>query len=146
MSMSTPQASLKAAGGTMTLTGTVTGSAGIGTRIQADIQWDASVSAVKYFIIPASEYWLITDVYADNSADTTDANPQVEFYKDQDRVMDRSKPLKTIIITSTQRPPGLNTNIGYQGGSYLTVFFTTTRDANSTAQTARANVTYEKFS
>ncbi len=135
--------STKSAGGTMTLSAAFTASAAAGTIVLADITWDPRQSAVKEYIIPQSEIWLITDLYSNTTTDATSFNPEVQFLKDTDRIIDRSKPLNTVIITSAQRPNGLNGDLEYEGGSHLSAQFVA-RATSATAATANALANYEK--
>lgn len=143
--MSAPMTAQKAAGGTLILTAAFANPSPVGTRVNVNIQWDPSISAASYVIVPDSEYWLITDVWALNATDATAVNPTLEFYKDQDRVLDRSKPLLTVLVTSAQRPPGLNSNLGYQGGSHMTVK-AVANVAGAAVLTMRAYASFEKHS
>ena len=144
--MSAPMVAQKAAGGTLIITGTYAASAAVGSRINCNIQWDPSIASQTYIIIPDSEYWLLTDVWAATSDDVNPSNPILEFYKDQDRVLDRSRPMAAVVITSAQRPPGLNSNLGYQGGSHMTVKAVNTVTADSTAEAIKVFCVYEKHS
>ena len=144
--MSAPMTAQKAAGGTLTLAASFANGAVAGTRVNMTIQWDPSITAANFYIIPDSEYWLITDCWAASAAGAgTDVNPIIEFYKDQDRVLDRSRPMNAVIITSAQRPPGLNSNLGYQGGSHLTCKAVSTAAA-AAARSVTVYATYEKHS
>lgn len=135
--------STKSAGGTMTLSAAFLATDTAGAIHLANITWDPRQASVTNYIIPESEIWLITDVYANSTTEATAFNPEIQFLKDTDRIIDRSKPLNTIIITSAQRPNGLNGDLEYAGGSHLSAQFVA-RAAGAAALTATALANYEK--
>lgn len=112
--------STKAAGGTVKVTASFANAAAAGTVVACDLEWSPTIGKQKEIIIPTSEYWLFTDLYTNNAAGAgTDVNPEIEFYKDADRILDRSQPLNTVIVTSAQRPNGLHGNLQYEGGTHM---------------------------
>lgn len=143
MSAAPPMQSSKAAGGTLIVTGSFAANDTAGTRVNCNLQFDPSLSATQFLIVPDSEFWLIVDLWVRNATDHTTHDAEVEFYKDQDRIMDRSRPLSSAILSSAQRANGLNTNLGYQGGSHMTVK-AVALETSATAGNLRAYAPYEK--
>ena len=144
--MSAPMQSNKAAGGTLIITMQHANNAPAGSRINCNLQYDPSLTASQFVIIPDSEFWLFVDLWAANATEAGSTNDEIEFYKDQDRIMDRSRPLLSVIVTSAQRPPGLNTNLGYQGGSHLTVKAVNLVAGPATAVPQKCYAPFEKHS
>lgn len=143
MSAQAPMVAQGAAGGTLIITGSHPANTAVGDRINCNLQYDASLSAAQFLIIPDSEFWMLVDLYCNSATEAGTTNDTIEFYKDQDRVLDRSRPLLTTLVTSAQRPNGLNTNIGYQGGSHMTVK-AVALVASSAAETIKCYAPYEK--
>jgi len=133
----------KSAGGTIKFESDFSASAAVGTSVVADILWDPQQASAKIVYIPNAESWLITDVYANSATEATSFNPIVVFFKDTDRRLDNSKPLNTIIVTSAQRPNGLNADLEYEGGSQMIVKMINLV-AHGTAADAIAYASYEK--
>lgn len=138
------QTSLKAAGGNIIITAAYLNGATAGTIVAAELQWNARIPAAAEIIIPISEYWLLTDLFVNSSADAgTEINPQVEFRKDNDRLLDTSQFLDTVIVTSNQRPNGLHAGLGYEGGSHMTANMISSVAATA-ARSVKAVAPYEK--
>lgn len=133
----------KSAGGTIKFESDFAASAAVGTTVVADILWDPQQASAKIVYIPNAESWLLTDVYAVSATEATSFNPIVVFFKDTDRRLDNSKPLNTIIVTSAQRPNGLNADLEYEGGSQMIVKMINLV-AHGTAADAIAYASYEK--
>ena len=115
-----PTTSLKAAGGNVLITAAIPDATAAGSIIQASLQWTPRLVAAKEIIIPTSELWLLTDLYTNSTANAGDVtNPQVNFYKDNDRLLDSSHFLLSVLVTSNQRPNGLHGNLQYEGGSHM---------------------------
>jgi len=133
----------KAAGGTLLLEGSFSAGATAGTIAQADIKWNAKQAAAKLVQLPISETWQITDLYVTSATNATSNDPVVEFYKDTERLLDISKPLGTVIVSSAQRPNGLNADLRYEGGSQLSAQFVSLV-TNAAASTPKAQASYEK--
>ena len=122
--------STKAAGGTLRIKYTITGTDAVtaGTRLNCKMTWDAALPDQDEIIIPTSEFWMFTDLYAPNGFDAQAGNPEVEFYKDADRILDRSQPAETVLVNLNSRPNGLHGNLQYEGGSHLTCKVVLTED------------------
>lgn len=133
----------KAAGGTLKFESDFGANAAVGTSIVSDITWDPQQASAKIVYIPNAETWLLTDVYAVSATEATSFNPIVSFFKDTDRKLDNSKPLNTVIVTSAQRPNGLNADLEYEGGSQMIVKMVNLI-AHGTAADAIAYASYEK--
>lgn len=144
MSAAAPSTSFKAAGGNIEVSATAANGAAAGTIYAADLQWNPRLSSVKEIIIPISESWMLTDLYAASAVDAgTDTNPQLEFRKDNDRLLDTSQRLALVIVTSNQRPNGLHGNLLYEGGSHMTSNVITTAAA-AAERSIKAIAPYEK--
>ena len=133
----------KAAGGTLLMEAAFTANGGVGETIVGSITWDPQQDSTKLVQIPIAETWQIVDLYSISTTDATTNNPQVEFYKDTDRKLDVSKPLGTVVVTSAQRPNGLNADLRYEGGSQMSVRFVALV-TNASAATAKCQAAYEK--
>lgn len=139
-----PITSTKAAGGNVLITGSAANALAAGSIIQASLQWTPRITAATEIIIPTSELWLLTDLYVNNAAGAgTDINPQVLFYKDNDRLLDSSHYLLSVLVSSNQRPNGLHGNLQYEGGSHMTATLLTSVVAGA-ARTVLAIAPYEK--
>ncbi|MDA8040855.1 MAG: hypothetical protein MPJ22_00335 [Pirellulales bacterium] len=136
--------STKAAGGNILLTCAYASSAAAGTVVPMDLQWSPRIGAQKEIIIPTSEEWLLVDLYVNSATDAgVDVNPQVEFKKDNDRLLDTSNFLNTVIVTSNQRPNGLHGNLSYQGGSHMSAQAISSAEAGA-ARSIKCVAPYEK--
>ena len=121
-----PTTSLKAAGGNIRITGSVPDASAGGTIVQANLQWTPRVAAAAEIIIPTSELWLLTDLYVNSTANAgAETDPQINFYKDNDRLLDSSHYLLSVLVTSNQRPNGLHGNLQFEGGSHMSATFLT---------------------
>lgn len=139
-----PTTSLKAAGGNIQIRATLANAAVAGTIAQASLQWTPRVAAAAEIIIPTSELWLLTDLYCNSTANAgTDVSPQVNFYKDNDRLLDSSHYLLSVLVTSNQRPNGLHGNLQYEGGSHMSATVLTSVVAGA-ARAVLAIAPYEK--
>ena len=141
--MSAPQTSLKAAGGNITITAAFADDQAVGSIVACQLQWNARIAATPEIIIPISEYWLLTDLFASSPTDATPNNPQIEFRKDNDRLLDTSQFLLNVLITAQQRPNGLHAGLGYEGGSHMTANAITTT-SNVASANMKAIAPYEK--
>ena len=139
-----PTTSLKAAGGNLQIRAALTAALVAGSIVQASIQWTPRIAAANEIIIPTSELWLLTDLYTNSTANAGgEANPQVNFYKDNDRLLDSSHYLLSVLVTSNQRPNGLHGNLQYEGGSHMSATVLTSA-ADAAVQAVLAIAPYEK--
>ena len=139
-----PITSTKSAGGNLQLSCNFANAAPAGTVIPMDLLWSSRIGSQKEIIIPTSEEWLLTDLFCNSATDAgTDVNPQVEFKKDNDRLLDTSQLLNTVIVTSNQRPNGLHGNLSYEGGSHMSAQAVSTKLAGG-ARSILAIAPYEK--
>ncbi len=139
------QTSLKAAGGNIIISVALPSTTPAGSILGANLQWNARIPASAEIIIPISEYWLLTDLFVNSATDAgTEANPQVEFRKDNDRLLDTSQYLNVVTVTSAQRPNGLHAGLGYEGGSHMTANVITSVVVGGTDRAVRAIAPYEK--
>ena len=128
------------AGGTISVSGTFAANAPIGTIVASSIKWTTTVTAQNEVIIPISEMWLITDCYctsAGNAGGTSDV--QLRFKKDNDRLMDTSEILGTVLTSSNARPNGLHGNLQYEGGTHMQV------EGTNNVVAASGNLTYKAY-
>ena len=144
MSAVLPTTSVKAAGGNILATASYASGDDAGTIKAMNLQWNPRLTAAAEIIIPTSESWMLVDLYANSAADAgTDVNPQIELRKDNDRLLDTSQFLETVIVTSNQRPNGLHGNLVYEGGSHMTANSISSEDA-AAARSVKAVIPYEK--
>lgn len=139
-----PTTSLKAAGGNITATNDIANAAAAGTISAMSLQWNPRITAAVEVIIPTAEVWMLIDCYVDSAADAgTDVFPQIECKKDNDRLLDTTNRLNSVILTSNQRPNGLHGNLIYEGGSHMTMNSITSKVA-AAARSIIAIFPYEK--
>lgn len=141
---SIPTTSLKAAGGNIAATAAVANAAAAGTITAMSLQWNPRITATIEVIIPTAEVWMLIDCYAASSADAgVETNPQIEVKKDNDRLLDTTNRLSSVILTSQQRPNGLHGNLLFEGGSHMTMNLITSKVATA-ARSIEAIFPYEK--
>ena len=134
------------AGGTITLTAAFTNGAPVGTIVPCNIKWSTTVSAENEVIIPISEMWLLTDCYVTSATNAGDqADVQLRFKKDSDRLMDTSEILGTVLTSSNARPNGLHGNLQYEGGTHMQVEATNNVQTNVADRSIRAYCPFEKM-
>ena len=139
-----PITSMHAAGGNIQLTAAIANAAPAGTIASMNLQWSARIAAAAEIIIPTAETWMLVDLYANSATDAgTDVNPQIEIRKDNDRLLDTSQFLNTVLVTSNQRPNGLHGNLVFEGGSHMTANAITSVVAGA-ARNILAITPYEK--
>ena len=133
------------AGGTITLAAAFTANVPVGTIVPCNIKWSTTVSAENEVIIPISEMWLLTDCYVTSATNAGDqADVQLRFKKDSDRLMDTSEILGTVLTSSNARPNGLHGNLQYEGGTHMQV--EATNNVQTTAiRNIRAYCPFEKM-
>ena len=134
------------AGGTISISGTFKANSVIGTIVASSIKWTTTVAAQNEVIIPISEMWLITDCYcttAANAGDTDDI--QLRFKKDNDRLMDTSEILATVLTSSNARPNGLHGNLQYEGGTHMQVEGTNNNTIGGSDNAYKAYCPFEKM-
>ena len=134
------------AGGTISISGTFSANAVIGTIVSSSIKWTTTVSAQNEVIIPISEMWLITDCYVTSAANGGgSADVQLRFKKDNDRLMDTSEILATVLTTANARPNGLHGNLQYEGGTHMQVEATNNVAVGGSNQAYKAYCPFEKM-
>ena len=139
-----PTTSLKAAGGNIIASNAIADAAAAGTISVMNLQWNPRITAAVEVIIPTAEAWMLVDCYVDSAAGGgTDVNPQIEVKKDNDRLLDTTQRLNSVIVTSNQRPNGLHGNLLFEGGSHMTMNSITSVLA-AAARTITAIFPYEK--
>lgn len=139
-----PTTSLKSAGGSIIATADIANAAAAGTIAAMDLSWNPRGDKQKEIILPTSEAWMLVDCYVDSSAGAgTDVNPVIEIRKDQDRLLDTSQRLNSVLVTSNQRPNGLHGNLLFEGGSHMTMTAITTNDSGG-ARNINAIFPFEK--
>ena len=137
-------ASTKSAGGNLQLSCAFANAAPVGTVVPMDLVWSARIGSQKEIIIPTSEEWLLVDLFCTSAANAgTDVVPAVEFKKDNDRLLDTSQLLSTVVVTSNQRPNGLHGNLSYEGGSHMSAQAVST-EVPQAARNVKAVAPYEK--
>ena len=133
------------AGGTITLTATIPNASPIGTIVPCNIKWSTTVAAQNEVIVPISEMWLLTDCYVTSTSNGGgQADAQLRFKKDSDRLMDTSEILTTVVTSSNARPNGLHGNLQYEGGTHMQVE-ATNNVLTDAARSIRAYCPFEKM-
>ena len=101
----------------------------IATVISATMQTSPTVTAVTELQVPLTENWIATDVYilaAAGAGTPTVINPVVSMDKNRGRQLVQTPPLSSMLITNNTRPRFSPQPIGFEGGSIIRMFATST--------------------
>ena len=101
----------------------------VATVISATMQTSPTVTAVTELQVPLTENWIATDVYilATAGAGTpTVIDPVVSMDKNRGRQLVQTPPLSSMLITNNTRPRFSPQPIGFEGGSIIRMFATST--------------------
>ena len=101
----------------------------IATVISATMQTSPTVTAVTELQVPLTENWIATDVYilaAAGAGAPTVIDPVVSMDKNRGRQLVQTPPLSSMLITNNTRPRFSPQPIGFEGGSIIRMFATST--------------------
>jgi len=106
----------------------------VATVISATMQTSPTVTAVTELQVPLTENWIATDVYilaAAGAGTPTVINPvvsmdKVSMDKNRGRQLVQTPPLSSMLITNNTRPRFSPQPIGFEGGSIIRMFATST--------------------
>ena len=105
------------------------------TVLSVTMQTSPTVAGVTELQVPLTENWIATDVYilAAIGAGTgaggvggTVINPVITMDKNRGRTLVQTPPLNAMLITSNTRPRFSPQPIGFEGGSIIRMFATST--------------------
>ena len=105
----------------------------------ATMQTSPVVAAVNELQVPLTENWIATDVYilVNTGAGTpTVINPVISMDKNRGRQLVQTPPLSSMLITNNTRPRFSPQPIGFEGGSIVRMFGTSTVVNGGAASTA----------
>ena len=101
----------------------------VATVISATMQTSPTVTAVTELQVPLTENWIATDVYilaAAGAGTPTAIDPVVSMDKNRGRQLVQTPPLSSMLITNNTRPRFSPQPIGFEGGSIIRMFATST--------------------
>ena len=101
----------------------------VATVIAATMQTDPTVAVVTELQVPLTENWIATDVYilaATGAGTPTVINPVISMEKNRGRKLVQTPPLSSMLITNNTRPRFSPQPIGFEGGSIVRMFATST--------------------
>jgi len=104
-------------------------SAPIATVLSVTMQTSPTVTGVTELQVPLTENWIATDVYilaAAGAGSGTVINPVVTMDKNRGRTLVQTPPLSAMLITSNTRPRFSPQPVGFEGGSIIRMFATST--------------------
>ena len=101
----------------------------VATVQAATMQTSPVVAAVNELQVPLTENWIATDVYilvAAGAGTPTVINPVISCDKNRGRQLVQTPPLSSMLITNNTRPRFSPQPIGFEGGSIIRMFGTST--------------------
>ena len=110
-------------------TATYAAAAPVATVLSVTMQTSPTVTAVTELQVPLTENWIATDVYilaAAGAGTPTVINPVVSMDKNRGRQLVQTPPLSSMLITNNTRPRFSPQPIGFEGGSIIRMFATST--------------------
>ena len=99
------------------------------TVLSVTMQTSPTVAGVQELQVPLTENWIATDVYILAIAGAGVAgvpNPVITMDKNRGRTLVQTPPLSSMLITSNTRPRFSPQPIGFEGGSIIRMFATST--------------------
>ena len=99
------------------------------TVLSVTMQTSPTVTGVTELQVPLTENWIATDVYilaAAGAGSGTVINPVITMDKNRGRTLVQTPPLSAMLITSNTRPRFSPQPIGFEGGSIIRMFGTST--------------------
>jgi hypothetical protein len=110
-------------------TATYAAAAPIATVLSVTMQTSPTVTGVTELQVPLTENWIATDVYilaAGGAGSGTVINPVITMDKNRGRTLVQTPPLSAMLITSNTRPRFSPQPVGFEGGSIIRMFATST--------------------
>ena len=101
----------------------------IATVLSVTMQTSPTVTGVTELQVPLTENWIATDVYilaAAGAGSATVIAPVITMDKNRGRTLVQTPPLNAMLITSNTRPRFSPQPIGFEGGSIIRMFATST--------------------
>ena len=111
----------------------------VATVISGTMQTSPTVAAVTELQVPLTENWIATDMYilaAAGAGTPTVINPVVSLDKNRGWQLVQTPPLSSMLITNNTRPRFSPNPIGFEGGSIIRTFATSTVLNGGAASTA----------
>ena len=102
------------------------------TVLSVLMQTSPTVAGVNELQVPLTENWIATDVYiltaagAGGGVGATIVAPVITMDKNRGRTLVQTPPLNAMLITSNTRPRFSPQPIGFEGGSIIRMFATST--------------------
>tara|TARA_R110002096_G_scaffold32193_1_gene93779 strand:+ start:387 stop:821 length:435 start_codon:yes stop_codon:yes gene_type:complete len=102
------------------------------TVLSVTMQTSPTVTGVTELQVPLTENWIATDVYilaaagAGGGVGATIIDPVITMDKNRGRTLVQTPPLSAMLITSNTRPRFSPQPIGFEGGSIIRMFGTST--------------------
>ena len=110
-------------------TATYAAAAPVATVLSVTMQTSPTVAGVTELQVPLTENWIATDVYilaAGGAGSGTVINPVITMDKNRGRTLVQTPPLSAMLITSNTRPRFSPQPVGFEGGSIIRMFATST--------------------
>ena len=110
-------------------TATYVAAAPAATVLSVTMQTSPTVTGVTELQVPLTENWIATDVYilaAAGAGSATVIAPVITMDKNRGRTLVQTPPLNAMLITSNTRPRFSPQPIGFEGGSIIRMFATST--------------------
>ena len=110
-------------------TATYAAAAPVATVLSVTMQTSPTVTGVTELQVPLTENWIATDVYilaAGGAGSATVIAPVITMDKNRGRTLVQTPPLNAMLITSNTRPRFSPQPIGFEGGSIIRMFATST--------------------
>jgi hypothetical protein len=110
-------------------TATYAAAAPVATVLSVTMQTSPTVAGVTELQVPLTENWIATDVYilaAGGAGSATVIAPVITMDKNRGRTLVQTPPLNAMLITSNTRPRFSPQPIGFEGGSIIRMFATST--------------------
>ena len=101
----------------------------VATVISGTMQTSPTVNAVNELQVPLTENWIATDMYilaAAGAGTPTVITPVISLDKNRGRQLVQTPPLSSMLITNNTRPRFSPQPIGFEGGSIIRTFATST--------------------
>ena len=101
----------------------------VATVLSVTMQTSPTVAGVTELQVPLTENWIATDVYilaAGGAGSASVVAPVITMGKNRGRTLVQTPPLNAMLITSNTRPRFSPQPIGFEGGSIIRMFATST--------------------
>ena len=110
-------------------TATYAAAAPVATVLSVTMQTSPTVAGVTELQVPLTENWIATDVYIlaiAGAGSATNVQPVITMDKNRGRTLVQTPPLGAMLITSNTRPRFSPQPVGFEGGSIIRMFTTST--------------------